>query len=396
MFFNTADLLIEAGHEVVFFSYRDEKNISVNQSSYFINRGGRVKQIRSYFYNKEAAQQLEHIISVEQPDIVHVHLFWGGISSSILKILNNYNIPVVHTAHDYRMVCPAYLLKDGKGNFCERCKGGRFYNCALHRCSKGNVIESLLMSAEMYYRNHYWHPADKINGIIFVSNFSKNKHIEFDGRFNKSNSIVLYNCPSENVKDSIDLSQDYYENYYLFYGRLSEEKGISTLIKAFEFYPHLKLKIVGTGPLDLQLKDYCKERGLANIEFLGYKTGKELFDLVAKAKYVCVPSECYENNPMTIVESYSLSTPVIGAAIGGISEIVVDGKTGYTFVSGSVNSLKTAIAKASELTRDDYSQQRQKAYCFGINNFSRESHITKLLEFYNELINERKMIKSTI
>lgn len=386
VFFNTADVLREAGHEVLFFSYEDEQNIHTEEHEYFIKRGGALGKMRDFFSNPDAARKLDEVLIKEKPDIAHAHLFWGGISPSIFAVLKKHGVPFVHTAHDYRMVCPAYLLTDGKGQFCERCKGGKFYNCALHRCSKGSVVESLLMTMEMYYRNSKWHPAKMIDGIIFVSNFSKQKHLAFDKCFADAQTMVLYNCPGEKVKDSLDLNRDTFDGYYLFYGRLSDEKGVPTLQKAFEHFPQLKLKVVGTGPKEDEVKKYSSEKGLANIEFLGYKSGKDLFDLVAGAKYVCVPSECYENNPMTIVEAYSLSTPVIGAAIGGISEIVEDGKTGYMFESGNTESLIAAVGKAMSLGKGEYMMQKQKAYEFGKENFSREKHLEKLVGFYESLL----------
>lgn len=391
VYFNTASLLKEHGHEVVFFSLSDDYNISTGEIEYFVDNAGGFGRIKSYFCNTAAAIELEKIIEKEQPDIAHVHLFWGGISPSIIPVLHKHHIPLVHTAHDYRMVCPAYLLKDGQGNFCDRCKGGKFYNCTLHKCSKGNLVESALMSVEMYYRNKIWHPAKEIDGVVFVSNFSKNKHIEFDYLFSKANTIVLYNCPSEKVQASLDLQRDTYSSYYLYCGRLSEEKGIFTLIKAFGRFPRITLKIVGTGPLEHELKQYCEEKKMLNILFQGYKSGKELYDIVAGAKYVCVPSECFENNPMTIVEAYSLATPVIGAAIGGISEIVLEDETGYAFESGSAESLTQMIDQSARISNDEYCVLKHNAYKFGQDNFSREVHYQKLLDFYNQLIqNKRK------
>lgn len=390
VFFNTANLLRDAGHEIIFFSYEDENNIHTKDHEYFVKRGGPLTKVRDYFYNPIAAKKLDFLLSMETPDVAHAHLFWGGLSPSIIKVLQKRHIPLVHTAHDYRMVCPAYLLTDGKGRFCERCKGNKFYQCTINRCSKGSFIESLLMSVEMYYRNLKWHPVKCIDGFVFVSNFSKQKHIGFDKRFEKTNNIVLYNCPSREIKESFDLNKDTFNSFFLFYGRLSDEKGVSTLIRSFECYPQLKLKIVGAGPAESKLKAFCNKNGMDNVAFLGYKTGKELFDLVATAKYVCVPSECYENNPMTIVESYSLGTPVIGADIGGISEIVKDGETGYTFESGSIDSLRKALDKAVALNKDQYVIQKQNAYRFGEDNFSRTNYLERLIKFYEEIINKKK------
>ncbi len=386
VFFNTADILREAGHEVMFFSFEDKKNIHINDSEYFIKRGGALCKIRDYFSNPLAAKKLDEVLTREKPDIAHAHLFWGGISPSIFAVLRKHSIPLVHTAHDYRMVCPAYLLTDGMGMFCERCKDGKFYQCAIHRCSKGSSAESLLMSIEMYYRNWINHPAKALDGIIFVSNFSRNKHFSFDKRLENVRTMVLYNFPGSQVKESLDMDKDTYDSYYLFYGRLSKEKGVFTLLKAFEKFPQLMLKIVGTGPLEEELKAYCFEHHLENVEFVGYKTGKELFDLVAGAKYVCVSSECYENNPMTIVEAYSLRTPVIGASIGGISEVVNDAKTGYIFESANVESLAYVLSLAHNLRKEDYNCQKEFAYQFANQHFNKDLYVERLVSFYKEII----------
>jgi glycosyltransferase involved in cell wall biosynthesis len=387
VYFNTAQLLKEAGHDVVFFSFGREQNIHTDMPEYFVKRDGMLGRMRNYFSNPEAARTLDKVLNKEKPDIAHVHLFWGGLSPSILDVLKKHHVPVVHTAHDYRMVCPAYLLKDGKGNFCERCKGGKYYHCFFNRCSKGKVFESLMMTSEMYYRNRKHHPVNCLDGLIFVSDFSRKKHIEFDDRIAEAKNIVLYNCPGDVVKGSLDLRADTYSADYLFYGRLSEEKGVHTLIHAMERFPQLNLNIVGTGPLEEELIHYCEEKQLKSIRFLGYKTGRELFDLVASAKYVVVPSECYENNPMTIVEAYSLGTPVIGAAIGGISEVVKEGQTGFTFESGSEEALANALNKSCALSREQYMEQKRDAYQFGEDNFSRSKHLERLVSFYNAVIN---------
>ena len=390
VYFSTGEMLKEAGHEVVYFSRHSKEAEPYQFDSFFapeLETQPPLRRMFMYFNNREAASKLDKLLSKEHFDIAHVHLMWGGLTAAIIPVLHKHGVPVVHTAHDYRLVCPAYLLKDGKGQFCERCKGGKFYHCTLQKCSKGHLFESFLMTAEMYYRNRKWHPAKVLDGIVFVSNFSKCKHIEFDERFAKAKTMVLYNCPGEKVKESLDLTLDTFDSYFLFYGRLSEEKGISTLIHAFERHPYLNLKIVGTGPLEDMYKTYCKEKSLSNVVFLGYKTGKELFDLVAKAKFVCVPSECYENNPMTIVEAYSLGTPVIGAAIGGISEVVNDNKTGFTFQSGSVDSLSEALGRACELGKNDYVQLKKNTYEFAEYYFSRTKHLEQLLNFYKEIIN---------
>lgn len=385
VYFNTARLLKEYGHEVIFFSYEDKKNVITGEQEYLIKGSEGIHKLKEYFCNMRAARILDKILSKEKPDIAHAHLLWGGMTAAIIPVLHKHGVPVVHTAHDYRLVCPAYLFKDGKGGQCERCKGGRYYECAIHRCSKGSIIESVLMTVEMYYRDVKFKPLDLIDGFIFVSNFSRNKHIEFEPRFNETKTLVLYNSPSSNLEESLNKNIDSYNSYVLFYGRLSAEKGILTLIKAFERCPQMQLKVVGIGPQENELKQYVENHQMKNVTFIGYKTGKDLFDIVANAKYVCVSSECYENNPMTIVESYSLGTPVIGASIGGITEVIIDGETGFKFESGNVDSLVETLDNANSIDKTIYSTLKRGAYVFAQNNFSSKKYLDKLVGFYNEV-----------
>lgn len=379
VFFNTAEILKKYGHDVIFFSFKREENITCDQTEYFPELGGKVKQMKSYFYNTEAARQLEKLIIAERPDVAHAHLFWGGISPSIFKVLKKHNVPLVHTAHDYRLVCPGYTFKDGKGAACERCSRWNYYQCALHKCSKGSLVQSTLMSMEMYTRQLFHNPVKNIAGFIFVSKFSEQKHIQHHNEYKDANHIVLYNYTTP----MLEADQSKKEDYFLFYGRLSFEKGIPTLLKVFAKHPELKLKVVGTGPLEKELKE---KYSLPNIDFVGYKSGIDLFELVRNAKFVSVPSECYENNPMTIVESYSLGTPVIGANIGGIPEIIEEGKTGLLFESGNADALEKQVVKAAAIQGEDYVAMSKAAYGFYQKNFSEEHHYEELMKLYISLV----------
>lgn len=381
VYFNTAELLKSHGHEVIFFSNKRDMNLPCEQSKYFPELGGNIKQMISFFHNSEAARNLEQLIEAEKPDIAHAHLFWGGLSPSIFKVLKRHNIPLVHTAHDYRLVCPGYTFKDGSGAECERCKRWNYYECALHKCSRNSVLPSIIMATEMYTRQLWRNPLKNIDGFIFVSHFSEHKHIEHHCEYKTARHIVLYNYTRPSLSPAIGDKED----YFLFYGRLSFEKGIPTLLKAFDKHPELKLKVVGNGPLAEDLKNNYK-----GVDFLGYKTGEELFDLVRKARFVCVPSECFENNPMTIVESYSLGTPVIGSAIGGIPEIINDGQTGYLFSTGNVAELEKTIVKAATIKDDDYRLMCENAYKFYEGNFSEEEHYKRLISFYEEVLESKR------
>lgn len=386
VFFGSADLLKEKGHEVVYFSMEDDQNIHTDNHEYFVGRGGKLSQMKDYFCNVQAAKKIEEIIKKEKPDIAHAHLLWGGIGPSIFGVLHKYGIPIVHTAHDYRMVCPAYTFRNGRGEVCEKCKGGHFVECVKNRCGKGGLVQSLLMAAEMRYRDCRWHPAKELDGIVYVSQFAKDKHIEIDPLFAKTKSIVLYNCSHKGPK--IEKGRG---SYFLYFGRLSHEKGVEMLIEAFKQLPGQKLKIVGTGPLEQSLKAIAA--GSPQVEFLGFKQGKELQDLVRNAHFVIVPSQWYENNPMTIVESYSLGTPVIGSDLGGIPEIIKEGATGFVFKHDSIESLLYKINIANEISNQAYFSMTESARRFYDNNFSEDTYADKLVGFYEDVIAHWKDVR---
>lgn len=388
VFFNTAELLANAGHDVVFFSLEDKKNIHTGKNEYFVKQGNVIKRTIAYFSNTEAAKMMELLIKKEKPDIAHIHLIWGGITASIIPVIHKYGIPVVHTVHDYRMVCPAYTLKNGHGLLCKKCENGHFSHCILNKCCKNSIPKSVLMSAEMYYRSVFFHPSLLFDSLIYVSYFGREIHEQMDARFKTTKANVLHNFVFWD-KDQLKLKGSLvYDNYYLYYGRLSYEKGIVTLIKAFESFPTSKLVIMGDGPLKGELKQYVNERGIINIEFLDARSGDSLYRIVSKAKFVVAPSEWYEMLGMTVIEGYSMGVPALASNIGGLAEIIKDGKTGFLFRAGDCESLKEGIRKCESLSVKEYSLLREAAYSFG-QFFSEKEYLKKLLYIYQNVIEDR-------
>ena len=388
--FNTGNLLKQHGHEVVYFTLKWKENLPSPQEKYFPEsketRKGPLKQVKNlinYFYHFEAAKKIEQLIKDEHPDIAHIHLMWGQITPSIFPVLKKYNIPVVFTVHDYRLVCPAYTFRSGQGKICEDCKGKHFYKCFTHKCTKGSKVMSAVMAAEQYFRNTFLNPLEYIDGFMYVSNFACDIHEKYMPAIHDKKHITLYNF-STSIKDSCKQLSS--EKYFLFFGRLSYEKGIKTLFKAFESLPNIQLKIVGTGPLEEELKHIKVSKKLDNIKFLGYKRGEELQNLVSGAHAVIVPSEWYENNPMTIIESYSVGTPVIGARIGGIPEIIREDISGLTFESGNTTELIACVEKMNSLDTKQYSSFSQGAIDFANANLSQVNYWNKLISFYSEFL----------
>ncbi len=387
VYFGMADMLRRHGHEVIFFSCLSSRNESDGVNDFFVPNNYDVPKIcgaARYVYNRRAARSLDALLSKHRPDIAHIHLFWGGLSSSILSVLKRHRIPIVHTAHDYRMICPAYVFRRSDIGVCEECRGRNFRHCMLHRCSHGSLIESTVMAFEMWVRNNIVRATSKIDGFLFVSHFSHEKHKQYMPQvLGQAKSMVSYNNAPPIDEQFISRKRG---DYMLYFGRLSGEKGLKTLLRATAKHPALKLKIVGTGPDDMLLQSYAASLNLRNVEFLGFQSGDALRRLICEASFVILPSEWYENNPLTIIESYAAGVPVIGAKIGGIPEIIEDGKTGYFFESGNADELSTVISRALALNDEQYAQFSKAAREFAAKHFDEEQNYQKIMEFYNQIL----------
>ena len=392
VYLNTGKLLQKFGHQISYLSTEDEKNIEDGINKYFIysedlRKVGFFKKIKSvgrYLYNKEAKKKLNELIKTVKPDVAHIHLFHGSISISVIDALLVNKIPIVHTVHDYRLMCPVNTFKDVQGIICEACIKKTPVSCITKRCSDGKIGQSVIVTME-----NIWHSTlkresiKKINAFHFVSKFAKKKHEDYFPWI-ESKAKLLYNFTSPQAK--FDLKME--PKHILYFGRLSREKGVGTLVKAYlKNTFRLPLKIVGEGPVKLDLESQTFKNEPNKIEFLGYKEGEELVYLIKNAYCVIVPSEWYENNPMTIIEAYSYGIPVIGSNIGGIPEIIQDNKTGLIFEPGNDTELSEKLTKILCLSNEHFLQMRISSFEFYERNFSEKVHYQKLLEIYNYAIN---------
>jgi len=386
VYFNTAKLLREKGHEVYFFSMKDDNMIEYEYSSYFpklidynkLSLFSKIIAAKSFLYNKEAYCKIKNYVKVIKPDIAHVHLFMGGLTVSILRALKECNIPVIHTVHDYRLICPAYTFLDRNNEICEKCHDGHFIRCAYKKCSlEKKILPSIILSFDAYFRKYFHSPLKYIDKFIFVSKFSKNIHISFNKEYMK-NSTVLYNFNPNKIGNSVPLKG----KYLLYFGRLSREKGIEMLIEAAKDLK-AQLKIAGIGPLYSKLLKSTEQN--TNIEILGFKSGKDLWQLIQGCSYVCVPSEWYENNPLSIIESFSLGKPVIGSKIGGIPELL-ENKRGFLFNVKDYESLKNTINIALNISDSEYQKYSENVLNFAKNVLTKDYYYEKLTEIYNMVL----------
>jgi len=360
VFFSTIRLLEKKGHEVHRFCLKDANNLPCNDEIYFVDYPEmssvgffqKFKNSLSFFYNRDSKRKIEQLIKDVKPDIAHIHLLFNGISVSILPVLKKYNIPVVMSVHDYRLICPAYLFLDGDNQMCERCYRKTYLNCIRYKCHNKSRFSSAMLALDMYFRNIFFPVSKYVNQFIFVSRFTYSKHLSFNKVF------LEKGCVLPNFIDNISThSNKLYpeEKYYLYYGRLSREKGLLTLIRACQKL-NVKLKIAGKGPL-FESKDNID----ANVELLGFKSGEELYELVKNAYFVVVPSEWYETFGLTVIESLFLGTPVIGAKIGAIPELIEDNKDGFLFEPGNMENLSQTIIKANSLSSEEYLRMSESA-----------------------------------
>jgi len=235
-----------------------------------------------------------------------------------------------------------------------------------------------MLALDAYYRKYISDPNQLIDHFIFVSNFSRKKHVQFNANYNLKSSM-LYNFRPGGFSRSRVRGK-----YLLYYGRLSSEKGIELLVEAIKEIK-INLKIVGSGPLEDKLR--CIKN--SQIEILGYRSGKHLWNLIENCSFVIVPSLLYENNPLSIVESFSIGKPVIASDIGGITELLQDGR-GFLVEPNNQGAITIAINDAVSLSDEAYHQMSSRAFEYALNNFSPESHYKSLINIYSNISDAKK------
>jgi glycosyltransferase involved in cell wall biosynthesis len=380
-FFETAKLLENKGHKVVFFSMQHPRNYTSEYEKYFVSnvdyekKGFRYKIaiLLKLLYSLEAKKKIEKLIEREKPDIAHLNNIYHQISPSILHSLKKIRIPMIMTLRDYKMVCASYLMLNNR-NVCDACKDGRYYNCFIKSCVKKSRAKSLLNTIEMYLDHKILNIYDLVDVFISPSRFLKSKLEEMG--FKKK---IVY-LPNFVNLEEFQPEYSWQENSIVYFGRLSKEKGLFTLIEAVKGLD-VKLKIIGEGPIRESLEHRAKSKEIKNIEFMGYKSGEDLKNKIRKSMFVVLPSEWYENNPRSIIEGFALGKPAIGARIGGIPELVRDNETGLTFEPGNADDLREKIKELlgnSSLLK----KMGENARRFVETELNPEKHYQKLMEIY--------------
>ena len=383
--FEEKKILEAHGHQVPVFSQAHPYNEFSEFSEYYtpfkdwrhISRLQKVPTALSIMYDRRTARGFNRFLEAADSDIVHAHNIYGGLTTSILDIAQRKGIPVVMTLHDYKLICPSYLMLN-RGAVCESCRSGRFIHCLLKTCHKESLTASGVYCMESYL-NKWLHKYETIRYFICPSMFSLTKHAEHG--IPKDRLLHIRNFANLNeYKPQYDTG-----GYVLFVGRLSKEKGVLTLLNAVE-HLDVPVRIVGDGPLKAEYESFVADRRMNHVTFEGYKSGDDLKQLYENAAFLVMPSEWYENAPMTILEAYAYGKPVVGSRIGGIPEMIDHERTGMLFAMGDAGQLAECILNLwsnKSLCRQMGHAARDKVE----REFSSEVHYEHLMEVYRNLLN---------
>ena len=392
-YFELGKLLKEHGNEVAYFSMEDEKNIKTGDKEYFVDKfeltSKNIWKVHDVIYSKKNYKKMCEAIDDFKPDVIHLNNFQRQLSSSVVLAAYDKKVPIIYTAHDVQAICPAITMLDSNGNVCEKCIGGKYNNCIENKCNKGSMLKSVIGAHEgkFYRKNNIY--KDMVNYIVTPSKFYKMQFIK-DG-YDEKKVIAIHNFI--NV-DEYNLETKN-ENYALYSGRLSKEKGIINLVEAFKKLledkeinniDNIKLYIAGDGPCKEEIEKYINDNNLKEkIILLGYLKQDDLKEYTRNASFTVVPSIWYENCPYSILETQAIGKAIIGANIGGIPELVQNEKNGFIYKYDDVNELKEKMKKLfnDKNLADEFGKEAQKN---AKNDYDEEEYYKKIINLYNKAI----------
>ena len=392
-YFELKEILEAHGHEVISFSMQHPDNFPSPYANYFVDNiefnGSGLQRLATapkaaarVIYSRQARLRIEKLIAATRPDLAHVHMIDHQLSPSILPGIKKFGIPIMQTVHQYKLVCPNYrLFVDRERRLCEKCLGGNFYHPVLEKCHQDSRAASFLIALESYV--HKWMRLYDHIDLFHVPSTFMGQKLHAGGVQAQRIRHLFYTIK---LKDYAP--HPGFKDYFIYFGRLSGEKGIVTLLRAMQGFKGARLKIIGGGPEEAKLRALARELQLS-VEFAGTKHGEELKSLVAQARFVVVPSEWYENSPLVIYEAFALGKPVIGADIGGISELIRHGEDGYLFPAGDVQQLRRCLEMLdrNEIKINKFGHAgRRKAEAW----FAPEKHYETLMGWYEELLDQSR------
>ena len=368
---NEINLLREHGHEVITYS---KHNDDLDDSSLL----KKLSIAKNTIWSSSTYDELTSYLSKHKPDIVHFHSIFPQISPSAYKACYDVNIPVIHTLHNFRSICPGALLQREE-KICELCLHGSIFNSLKYKCYRNSYLATGTLTATIIFNRFISSYTKYVSQYITLTEFATTR-------------MVMGKIP----RDLISIKPNFLPvspepgtgkgNYAVYVGRLSIEKGVKTLFSAWKDID-MKLKVIGDGPLMDELKKLPAD-DLKNIEFCGYLDRTTILDIISNAAFQLVPSEWYEGFPMVLLEAFSCGTPVIGSDIGSIGEIVENDITGMKFTPGNINSLKTTVHRMLS-DKNKLNEMRISTRNVFESKYSKEISYNILMDIYNRAISAR-------
>ena len=365
---NTGKLLKEKKHHVYYFFADKELKKTKNN----------LKRVFKLLYSLEARKKISQKLDKTKPDIVHLNNIYHHLSPSIIDEVKRKKIPLVMTLHDYKLVCAIYKLwRNGK--VCQECKNEKYISILKNKCNlKGNLAESFLLWMEMVLHHKILHIYEKVDLFISPSRFLV-KQFRQMGFKNKivylPNFVFLNKRKQSQIKETKTI---------VYFGRLTPEKGLLTLIKAVKNLPII-LKIIGDGNLKFKLEKLVLKEKINNVKFLGWLDQKKLKAEIKKSMFTILASEWPENNPRAIIESFALGKPVLASKIGGIPELVKDKKNGLLFEPGNIKELRNKIIWMIT-HRQKRKEMGGKTHFLIRKNYHQEIYYKKLINLYKSIL----------
>ncbi len=369
-------LLRNAGHEV---SEYLRHNSEIKQYS----TARRFTLIGRTIWASDSHRDFTALLQSNRPDVVHVHNTFPLISPSIYWALRDQNIPVVQTLHNYRLFCPgANFYRDGK--ICEDCIDGKFWRGVKHGCYRNSRLETapVAMMLMVHHARKTW--AEMVDRYIVLTAFARSRFVKAGLPADKI--VVKPNCvdpdPGQRTGEG---------SYALCVGRVSQEKGVPTLLKAWRQLPRsFNLRIIGDGPARAQLQSEAAAYGLSNVTFLGQQPRERVVEAMKGAKFLIFPSELYENLPLTIIEAFACGVPVLASRLGAMQEIVEDGLTGLFFRPGDAEDLALTVSRAWQ--QPEYMHPLgERARIEYETRYTAEANCQRLLDIYQQVIDNRTL-----
>lgn len=371
VFHNEIEMLEKNGHKVIMYTRHNNE----------IKKGifSRLKLALDTIFSLNTYKEVKKLIDKGDIDIVHVHNTWPLISPSIYYAAKAKKVPVVQTIHNFRLLCPGATFTRN-GEICEDCLSNGLGQSLKNKCYRNSLLQTFIMNSMLIVHRvigTYKH----VDKYIALTKFSKSK---FNKLLNNESQIEV----KPNFLPSISKYSRELQNYFVYIGRLDNIKGINFLIDAWkDIDTKIELKVIGDGELRENILKYINENNITNISVLGFMKREDAFKIIKSSKGIIIPSQCYENFPMTILEAFSMGVPVIGSEIGNIATIIKDGYNGILFNKDSKEILKNKVEEL--FYDDDYNLELgNNAYSTFISKYTDDINYKELYRIYSGLVGD--------